>query len=139
MGIEPISSAWKAEVIAIIRCPHLGTRLSNISVYFRIIGVALMLRILVSISRRSGKNLVKFLPLLLYHVALQPHILCIVLNTNLVVGEGFEPSKSMTADLQSAPFGRSGTPPVFCAGRRNRTLDLLITSQLLYQLSYASI
>ncbi len=30
---------------------------------------------------------------------------------NLVVGEGFEPSKSVTADLQSAPFGRSGTPP----------------------------
>ena len=29
----------------------------------------------------------------------------------LWVGEGFEPSKSMTADLQSAPFGRSGTPP----------------------------
>jgi hypothetical protein len=31
----------------------------------------------------------------------------------MVVGEGFEPSKSMTADLQSAPFGRSGTPPQF--------------------------
>ena len=30
---------------------------------------------------------------------------------SVVVGEGFEPSKSMTADLQSAPFGRSGTPP----------------------------
>ena len=30
----------------------------------------------------------------------------------MVVGEGFEPSKSMTADLQSAPFGRSGTPPL---------------------------
>ena len=29
----------------------------------------------------------------------------------VVVGEGFEPSKSVTADLQSAPFGRSGTPP----------------------------
>ena len=29
----------------------------------------------------------------------------------MVVGEGFEPSKSMTADLQSAPFGHSGTPP----------------------------
>ncbi len=29
----------------------------------------------------------------------------------MVVGEGFEPSKSVTADLQSAPFGRSGTPP----------------------------
>ena len=31
--------------------------------------------------------------------------------SEMVVGEGFEPSKSMTADLQSAPFGRSGTPP----------------------------
>ncbi|SMB41866.1 conserved hypothetical protein [Serratia proteamaculans] len=60
---------------------------------------------------------------------------------DMVVGEGFEPSKSVTADLQSAPFGRSGTPPDFnyCdligAGYRNRTGDLLITSQLLYQLS----
>ena len=36
-----------------------------------------------------------------------------MLDTNLVVGEGFEPSKSVTADLQSAPFGRSGTPPDF--------------------------
>ena len=26
-------------------------------------------------------------------------------------GGGFEPPKSTTADLQSAPFGRSGTPP----------------------------
>ena len=34
-----------------------------------------------------------------------------VLSEVMVVGEGFEPSKSMTADLQSAPFGRSGTPP----------------------------
>ena len=29
----------------------------------------------------------------------------------MVVGEGFEPSKSVTADLQSAPFGRLGIPP----------------------------
>ena len=29
----------------------------------------------------------------------------------LVDGDGFEPSKSLTADLQSAPFGRSGTHP----------------------------
>ena len=34
-----------------------------------------------------------------------------VLTIKLVVGDGFEPSKSATADLQSAPFGRSGTPP----------------------------
>lgn len=33
-------------------------------------------------------------------------------EAEMVVGEGFEPSKSMTADLQSAPFGRSGTPPL---------------------------
>ena len=29
----------------------------------------------------------------------------------LVEGEGFEPSKSKTSDLQSDPFGHSGTPP----------------------------
>ena len=49
-----------------------------------------------------------------------------------------------TADLQSAPFGRSGTCPTdgvstmlrqYWATCRNRTNDLLITNQLLYQLS----
>ena len=83
--------------------------------------------------------------------------------TNVVVeGEGFEPSKSEPSGLQSDPFDRSGTPPIeaiLCyrltkvkqkiivrnyfnlangAGTRNRTRDLLITSQLLYHLSYAS-
>ena len=29
----------------------------------------------------------------------------------MVEGEGFEPSKAVPADLQSDPFGRSGTPP----------------------------
>ena len=29
----------------------------------------------------------------------------------LVEEGGFEPPKSVTTDLQSAPFGRSGTPP----------------------------
>ena len=63
----------------------------------------------------------------------------------LVEEGGFEPPKSMTADLQSAPFGRSGTLPniqlrylVGGAGGRTRTPDLLITNQLLYQLSYTS-
>ena len=48
-----------------------------------------------------------------------------------------------TADLQSAPFGRSGICPniIFEISKfpgatcRNRTNDLLITNQLLYQLS----
>ena len=29
----------------------------------------------------------------------------------LVEGDGFEPSKLQATDLQSAPFGHSGTPP----------------------------
>ena len=56
----------------------------------------------------------------------------------LVGRDGFEPSKSLTADLQSAPFGHSGTYPHYGAGGRTRTPDLLITNQLLYQLSYTS-
>ena len=47
-----------------------------------------------------------------------------------LVGEGgFEPPKSLTTDLQSAPFGHSGIPPYeIGAGRRTRTPDLLITN-----------
>ena len=30
----------------------------------------------------------------------------------MVEGEGFEPSKAVPADLQSDPFGHSGTPPL---------------------------
>ncbi len=56
----------------------------------------------------------------------------------LVEEGGFGPPKSETTDLQSAPFGRSGTPP-YGAGDRTRTYDLLITNQLLYQLSYTGI
>ena len=67
---------------------------------------------------------------------------------SFLVGEdGFKPSKSLTTDLQSAPFGHSGIPPyhmklyslIAGAGRRTRTPDLLITNQLLYQLSYTSV
>src|SRR5436305_2100741 len=32
-------------------------------------------------------------------------------DPGMVEGEGFEPSKAEPADLQSAPFDRSGTPP----------------------------
>ena len=73
----------------------------------------------------------------------------------LVEEGGFEPPKSLTTDLQSAPFGHSGTLPykplpvwlgmsmrlrlsASGAGERTRTPDLLITNQLLYQLSYTS-
>ena len=67
-------------------------------------------------------------------------------TAGLVGAGGFEPPKSSTTDLQSAPFGHSGTLPYLLfllkevgAGRRTRTPDLLITNQLLYQLSYTSI
>ncbi len=33
------------------------------------------------------------------------------IKDNMVEGDGFEPSKAVPADLQSAPFGHSGTPP----------------------------
>ena len=61
----------------------------------------------------------------------------------LVGEDGFEPSKRNAADLQSVPFGHSGTPPYSIgsdgAGRRTRTPDLLITNQLLYRLSYTGV
>src|SRR5512139_949003 len=42
----------------------------------------------------------------------------------MVEGEGFEPSKAEPADLQSAPFDRSGTPPtkqeILAVQRSNR-------------------
>ena len=65
---------------------------------------------------------------------------------DLVGDGGFEPPKALPADLQSVPFGHSGNPPNTYlivhahdgAGGRTRTPDLLITNQLLYQLSYTS-
>ena len=66
-------------------------------------------------------------------------------SRKLVGRGGFEPPKSVTADLQSAPFGHSGTYPYKLpldpkggAGDGTRTRNLLITNQLLCQLSYAS-
>ena len=52
-------------------------------------------------------------------------------------GEGFEPSKALPTDLQSAPFGHSGTNPYYLSGtNRARTYDPLLVRQMLSQLSY---
>ena len=62
-------------------------------------------------------------------------------------GGGFEPPKQFAADLQSVPFGHSGIYPfeyiIFDyayfyakADDRTRTDNLLITNQLLCQLSH---
>ena len=61
----------------------------------------------------------------------------------MVEGDGFEPPNPEGADLQSAAFSHFATPPHIQmfngAGDRSRTHDLLITSQLLYQLSYTGV
>ena len=58
-------------------------------------------------------------------------------------GGGFEPPKQIAADLQSVPFGHSGIHPygiVFHkADDRTRTDNLLITNQLLCQLSHIGV
>ncbi len=45
-----------------------------------------------------------------------------VLELKVVEGEGFEPSKAEPSDLQSDPFGHSGTPPRI----QSRTFKLLL-------------
>ena len=47
-----------------------------------------------------------------------------------VEGDGFEPSKAMPADLQSAPFGRSGNPPKIGPAARAFTLFVRLCSLL---------
>ena len=61
-------------------------------------------------------------------------------------GGGFEPPKQFAADLQSVPFGHSGIHPYKIlnwqkskADDRTRTDNLLITNQLLCQLSHIGI
>jgi hypothetical protein len=81
MGLEPTSSAWKAEVLAFELHPQtLQTIMKN---HFTT-------------------------PLILQIESLQPHKLQ---PQTMVEGGGFEPPKAEPADLQSAPFDRSGTPP----------------------------
>ena len=59
--------------------------------------------------------------------------------------DGFEPSKQVAADLQSVPFGHSGICPflynmkLYKADDRTRTDNLLITNQLLCQLSHIGV
>ena len=78
MGIEPTSSAWKAEVLAFELHPQLiQQQLIQLKTF--------------QSSKLSPRNLTH--PIF------------------MVEGGGFEPPKAEPADLQSAPFDRSGTPP----------------------------
>ena len=71
MGIEPTSSAWKAEVLPLNYTRLYSRQLSN-------------------------------------HFS-DAHITYILVE--VVEGGGFEPPKAEPSDLQSDPFGHSGTPP----------------------------
>ena len=63
---------------------------------------------------------------------------CLVLGFFWWAGVDSDHRSQVTTDLQSVPFGRSGTCPHYGAGDWNRTHNLLITNQLLCQLSYTS-
>lgn len=47
----------------------------------------------------------------------------------LVEGEGFEPSKAEPADLQSAPFGHSGTPPATLVQSEQSAMPMHLSQQ----------
>ena len=84
MGIEPTSSAWKAEVLPLnytrgAQTSHSGCR-GQISSSVQYAAAC------ASHQRESRAR-------------------------QVVEGGGFEPPKAEPADLQSAPFDRSGTPP----------------------------
>ncbi len=81
-------------------------------------------------------------------------LVCIPLHSKLKYGgeRRIRTFEAFATELQSVPFDRSGISPLSHfisvlffqltsrlsgAGTRIRTVDLLITSQLLYQLSYA--
>ena len=54
------------------------------------------------------------------------------LNLLMVEGEGFEPSKAEPSDLQSDPFGHSGTPPLkeVALSGKDRSLSILKSNDL---------
>jgi len=152
MGIEPTSSAWKAEVLPLnyTRRSVLSGRACLASIVCRAADQSALEHGLSSLPCHSRTwhrqlNLVEgggLLRLRLRPAGRTPFVvrcpfaplrganLCSVRllppgglsslpchsrtwhrQLNLVEGGGFEPPKAVPADLQSAPFGRSGTPP----------------------------
>ncbi len=92
MGIEPTLSAWKAEVLPLN--------------YTRIVYYAYRehppIRGAVARLNRQSRPVVRFVRCLRDPATSM---------RKMVEGGGFEPPKAEPTDLQSVPFGRSGTPP----------------------------
>ena len=106
MGVEPTSSAWKAEVL-----PLNYTRLVYIAHFQSIFDWNT--RFILNLYLASHLNIP-------YFSAFQICRICPTTNTHnklqqnkfvLVEGVGFEPTKAEPTDLQSAPVDRLGTPP----------------------------
>ncbi len=57
----------------------------------------------------------------------------VIIKNYLVEGGGFEPPKAEPSDLQSDPFGRSGTPPKFV-----KLLVFCLTNYLLSTITFTS-
>ena len=160
MGIEPTSSAWKAEVIAIIRHPPNPIRPAALRATFkppcgliepfigsnppryrpvrhpRMHNFCIRFKILqwwrgedysrpsvfrppgrrtscdVQAAMRPSRTSYRFKPSPVQTGEAPAHAqLLHTLHLTMVEGGGFEPPKAEPADLQSAPFGHSGTPP----------------------------
>ena len=111
-GIEPASSAWKAEVLPLnyTREPLPACLATALAQTFR--PGALLLRAephrdsiyCFAGSREIPAGAICFPAYRQLRLPALP-------DTVLVEGAGFEPAKAEPSDLQSDPFGHSGTPP----------------------------
>ena len=131
MGIEPTSSAWKAEVLPLNytrsrqsrqlqtfchrksrQCPKHGEggRITPRLRRSTLRAVAATRQRCGSLSQAARTSIGSNPPPAgTQSTTGQPRSR--LLNQIVVEGGGFEPPKAEPADLQSAPFGRSGTPP----------------------------
>ena len=80
VGIEPTLSAWKAGVIAIIRCPQ----------------------IVHLVAKATKQKTMRCIVI---------YCLTVASETKYGGGRWIRTTEAYAADLQSAPFGHSGTPP----------------------------
>ena len=191
-GIEPAPSAWKAEVLPLNytrRCRRRFASLKALPAVLSLPGAAPRVSSLARGESLALPSRARGEPLALPFMrgASPSRSPATRVRRRVVEGVGFEPTKAKPSDLQSGPFGHSGTPPGIphkrreivrfraprvndgeCgragaahgranrnatpggpsretardarpgsgAATRNRTLDLLITSELLYRLSY---
>ena len=139
MGIEPTSSAWKAEVLPLNYTrgnpggrvsrpqPHNPDSTSNRRQPKA--GAPFAARGRQACSSDATTPVHCLEPLFGSNLPLGGFASCragapgALHHRNSVEGGGFEPPKAVPADLQSAPFGRSGTPPfwsaILCASGRS--------------------